>query len=59
MYERNISKQNLSNLYKTVEKLLKLLMDLGYPFEFDSELICSLNIDSDCICPDCGGEDQQ
>tara|TARA_R100001129_G_scaffold173794_1_gene145639 strand:- start:1696 stop:1872 length:177 start_codon:yes stop_codon:yes gene_type:complete len=41
-------------LYGIVEKLLGVLMDLEYPFELNSDLICSINLFDECACPSCG-----
>ena len=48
-----IKQETKDELYGIVEKLLGVLMDEGYPFELNSDLICSKNLFDECVCPDC------
>ena len=39
--------------------VLSLLMQLGEPFELDSDLVCSINLFDDCVCPNCIDQEDQ
>ena len=43
----------IDDLYGIAESVLALLMKLGEPFAFDSDLICSINLFDECFCPNC------
>ena len=45
----NTKQETKDELYGIVEKLLGILMDLDYPFELNSDLICSKNLFDECV----------
>lgn len=49
----------IDDLYGIAESVLSLLMQLGEPFAFDSDLICSINLFDECFCPNCIDEEDQ
>ena len=54
---KEISKENLNEIYGIVENLMGLLMDKEYPFYWDSDLMCGINLFEDCVCPVCESVD--
>jgi len=51
--EMKMNHFKIDDLYGIAESVLALLMKLGEPFAFDSDLICSINLFDECFCPNC------
>ena len=49
----------IDDLYGIAESVLALLMQLGEPFAFDSDLVCSINLFDECVCPNCIDQEDQ
>jgi len=57
--ETKINHFKIDDLYGIAESVLVLLMQLGEPFELDSDLICSINLFDECVCPNCIDQEDQ
>tara|TARA_B100000029_G_scaffold415917_1_gene419904 strand:- start:1613 stop:1813 length:201 start_codon:yes stop_codon:yes gene_type:complete len=47
----NPDQDQLNYIHQEVESLLHYLMHKDWAVQFDSELICSINLFDDCFCP--------
>ena len=57
--EMKMNHFKIDDLYGIAESVLALLMQLGEPFAFDSDLICSINLFDECFCPNCIDQEDQ
>lgn len=57
--ETKMNHFKINDLYGIAESVLSLLMQLGEPFVLHSDLICSINLFDDCVCPVCMAEEDQ